>query len=70
MRLTTIWNPVINFTIRERLHRTVEWTARVVAHRLPYRVRYWAYIDFAVKHLHDDDVVPEVGMTEILRRAR
>jgi hypothetical protein len=70
MRLTTIFDPTINFTPRERVNRLGEWAVRSVAHHLPYRIRYWAYIDFAVQHLRDDDVVPEVTMGEILKRAR
>jgi hypothetical protein len=65
-----ILDPRINFTLRDRAHRMGEWAVRSLVHRLPYRVKYWAYIDFAVSHLRDDDIVPEVGMTEILGRAR
>lgn len=67
--LSVIWDPKINFSLRERVHRTGEWALISVAHRLPYRLKYRVYIDFAVSHLKDDDVVPEVRMTEILERA-
>jgi hypothetical protein len=70
MSLRFILNPKINYTLAERARRVGEWALIEVAHRLPYRLRYRVYIDFAVEHLRDDDIVPEVGMLEILGRAR
>jgi hypothetical protein len=70
MRLSTALDPTINFTLRERANRIGEMALIWVAHALPYRLKYRVYIDFAVTHLRDDDIVPEVGMTEILRRAK
>jgi hypothetical protein len=69
-RLRTIWDPSINFALRERINRTSEWGLIKIAHALPYKLRYRVYIDFAVEHLQPDDIVPAVGMTEILQRAR
>jgi hypothetical protein len=70
VRLSTILDPTINFSLRERVTRINEWAIMKIAHSLPYKIKYWAYIDFAVQHMRDDDIVPEVGMTEILNRAR
>jgi hypothetical protein len=70
MSLRFILNPKINYTLAERARRVGEWALIEVAHRLPYRLRYRVYIDFAVEHLRDDDIVPEVRMLEILGRAR
>lgn len=67
--LSTIWDPSINFPLRERASRTGELILIKIAHALPYKLKYRVYIDFAVMHLRDDDVVPDVGMTEILQRA-
>ena len=70
MMLRTILDPTINFSARERVNRLGEWALIQVAHRLPYRLKYQVYIDFAVQHLRPDDVVPEVRMTEILERSQ
>jgi hypothetical protein len=70
MTLRIALDPTINFTLGERVHRVGEALLISLAHRLPYRLRYRVYIDFAVQHLRPDDVVPEVRMLEILDRSR
>jgi len=68
MRLTTIWTPTA-MPLTERLSRTGEWVIREVAHRLPRRLAYWSFIDTGVRHMHADEVVPEVPYMVILERA-
>lgn len=70
MSLRTALDPTINFSLCERVNRVGEALLISLAHRLPYALRYRVYIDFAAEHMLDDDVVPEVRMLEILRRAR
>jgi hypothetical protein len=70
MNLRTALDPTINFTLKERVNRVGESLLISLAHRLPYALRYRVYIDFAVEHMRDDDIVPEVRMTEILQRSR
>jgi hypothetical protein len=69
MRLRTALDPTINFAPRERVSLVGEALLISLAHRLPYRLRYRVYIDFAAEHMRDGDVVPDVRMLEILERA-
>ena len=67
MRLTTIWT-LRGMALPERLRRTSEWAVMRIAHRLPRRLAYWSYIDSGVRTMRPDDVVPEVGYTDLLQR--
>lgn len=68
MRLTTIWT-LPGLPLRERLSRTGEAIVRGIAHRLPRRLAYWSFIDTGVRHMRDDEVVPEVRFMDVLKRA-
>lgn len=68
MKLTTIWT-IPAMTVRERLHRTGEAITRSVAHRLPRRLAYWSFIDTAARHIGVNEVVPEVRVMDVLKRA-
>lgn len=67
MRLTTIWT-MPAMSVREKFRRTGEVALIAIAHRLPRALAYRSFIDTGVRHLRDDEVVPEVRFTEILER--
>jgi hypothetical protein len=48
--------------------REPEPISRWVAYHLPLRVVYWALIRVGVKYIHSNEVVPDVGFTEVLER--
>ena len=68
MKLTTIWT-ITNMSLRERLRRTEEAFWRWLAHRLPRKLAYWSYIDTGVRHMANNDVVPDVAYMTVLERA-
>jgi len=68
MKLTTIWT-LRGMSLRERLNRTGELVLIKIAHHLPRRLAYRSYIDTGVRHIRDDEVVPEVTYMDILQRA-
>lgn len=67
MKLATIWT-LRGYPLRERLSRTGELVWLKIAHRLPRRLAYWSFIDSGVRHIRNDEVVPEVHYMEILQR--
>jgi len=67
MKLKTIWT-MPACTLREKLHRTGEWSMRGIAHRLPARLKYWVFIDVGAANIRSDEIVPDVRYTEILQR--
>jgi hypothetical protein len=69
MRLRTIWDPTINYGLRERLGRTGEAFMRGLAHRLPRRLAYWSLIDSGVRYTEPHEVVLDVPFTVVLERA-
>lgn len=69
MKLSTVLDPTINFTLGERVSRLGEWAGRKIAHHLPETIKYYAFIDFAAARIHDDEIVPEVTIMEVLERA-
>ena len=68
MKLTTIWT-LPSLPLRERFNRTAEAFWRGFAHRLPRRLAYWSFIDTGVRHIADNEIVPEVRYTDLLQRA-
>lgn len=68
MKLTTIWTTP-SMSMRERLTRTGEAAWRTAAHRLPRRLAYWSLVDSGVRHMHSNEVIPEVPFTVVLERA-
>ena len=68
MKMSTIWT-LRGMTLRERLRRTREAFWHSLAHRLPRPLAYWSFIDTGVRHIRNDEVVPDVRYTEILQRA-
>ena len=67
MKFKTIWT-LPAMTIRERLSRTLEWFWLFVASHLPERLAYWSYICQGVKYMEDNEEVPDVRYTDLLRR--
>lgn len=68
MKLTTIWT-LPGLPISERVARTGEAFMRGLAHRLPRRLAYWSLIDSGVRHMHSDEIVPDVTFMAVLQRA-
>jgi len=66
VRLKTIWT-LPGLPLRERLHRTSEWSMRKLAQRMPRRLAYWVLIDAGANHM-ENDVVPEVTFMTVLKR--
>jgi hypothetical protein len=66
--LRTIWTlPASN--LLEKVELTEEFAYRTVAHHLPRRLAYWSLIDQGVRHIKEDEVVPEVLFTDLLQRS-
>lgn len=36
---------------------------------MPQRLKYWVLIDQGVKHIHTNEIVPEVEFTKVLKRS-
>lgn len=67
MRFTTIWDPRIPLSLKERLRRTRDWAALEVAVRLPRRIRYWVAIHEIGKATKTSKNVPATPVDEVLR---
>lgn len=67
MKFSTIWT-LRAMSLRERVNRTVDRTAMVIALHLPKRIAYWSYIHTGVRCIEAHEVVPKVRYTEILER--
>jgi hypothetical protein len=66
-----LWEVRNGWRLRPRYRGCRGWEAlwAWAAYRLPRRLVYWVLIRAGVTHIHDDEEVPEVPFTEILRRA-
>lgn len=67
MRIRTIWT-LPGLPLRERLSRTREAFWRGLAHRLPRPLAYWSFIDTGVRHIENDEIVPDVTYVTLLKR--
>jgi hypothetical protein len=65
MRLGTIWTLPAS-TLAERLHRTRDWAAQVIAGALPHRIRYWTFIDMAAAATMDSPDIPSTPLHAVL----
>jgi hypothetical protein len=68
MRLKTIWT-LPGMTVRNRVKETADAAARTIAHRLPKRIKFWAFVLVGTAAMNDQDVVPEVRFADLLDRA-
>lgn len=68
MKLATILDPKINFTLNERRNRLGEEAKRKIARSLPESIRYWVFIQYAVDRIRPDEVVPDVRYMDLLKR--
>lgn len=70
MKLTTIWDPTINFPLQERFYRTWhDWTLPKIAAHVPARLRCWVLITEGVRNIGGSETVPDVPFTVVLNRA-
>jgi len=67
MKLTTIWT-LPAMTLAERVHRTRDLANMKIAHRLPKRVKYWAYIQSGSSAMLPHEVVGEQTFMDLLKR--
>jgi hypothetical protein len=69
MKLSTIWT-LRGMSLRERCKRTSElWWFYTAPRFLPQRLRYGVLIVEGVRHIANDEVVPEVPFMAILERS-
>lgn len=66
MDFLTIWT-VPKMDLRERINRTKEWGAIVIAGKLPKRVRYWTTIREMGKATKNMDEIMSASLDEILK---
>ena len=66
MRLSTIWT-IPAMSIRDRIDRTLDWSAMRIAARLPKRIKYWTFILTGAKAIPNDAIVPEVLFCDLLK---
>jgi len=65
MRLSTIWG-MPAMTMRERIYRTIDWSAQTAASKLPKRVKYWATLQSIAMATRESPNVPATSVDEIL----
>lgn len=66
MRFRTIWDPRLNFSLRERLDRTKDNLSLTVAGMLPRRLRYWVTIREVGRATMTSSNVPATPLCEVL----
>lgn len=67
MRLRTIWT-LPGLPLAERLDRTADTLCLRLAQRFPKRLAYWAFVAIGGRAMRPDDIVPEVGYSELFNR--
>lgn len=67
MKFTSIWT-IRGMTFAERIRRTRDCINLWIAHRLPKRIKYWAYIQAGSSAMFSDEVVGEQSFVELLKR--
>lgn len=67
--IRTIFNPTINFTIKERAARVVDWTLHKIVKRLPRSVINAALIRAGARYsvqVNPNVIVPEMKFMDVL----
>ena len=53
-------------TVREKLARTRDWVAQWAVRLVPYRVRYWTFIEMTAKATLDSPNIPATPLDELM----
>lgn len=68
MRLTTIWT-LRGMKLRDRFKETGNTLALSMAHRMPKRVKYWAFVLVGTKAMDDNEIVGDARFMDLMERA-
>lgn len=66
MRFWTIWT-LRGLTLKERIHRTLEWLCLAIADLLPKRLAYWVALRQIGKATMKSENVPATSLDNVLR---